>query len=139
MIWLMMMLTITQRPPCITAIYYGVQGQKKQEKALYVQCAARTWSKKKNTTVIPMLKWWIKPRLVRKMRPAMWNTSWKLKYGFCKKSHRKNETLTSWTLLAHFFSRSALNLCWSGKKVSQKCSTGQSFIFPKWLLTNSIL
>ena len=31
-----------------------------------------------------------------------------LKYGFCKKSLRKNETLTSWTLLAHFFSRSAL-------------------------------
>ena len=22
---------------------------------------------------------------------------------------------------------------WSGKKVSQKCSTGQSFIFSKWL------
>ena len=32
----------------------------------------------------------------------------KLKYGFCKKSLRKNETLTSWTLLAHFFSRSVL-------------------------------
>ena len=31
-----------------------------------------------------------------------------LKYGFCKKSLRKNETLTSWTLLAHFFSRSVL-------------------------------
>ena len=35
-----------------------------------------------------------------------------LKYGFSKKSLRKNETLTSWTLLAHFFSRSG----WSGKK-----------------------
>ena len=33
-----------------------------------------------------------------------------LKYGFCKKSLRKNEILTSWTLLAHFFSRSG----WSG-------------------------
>ena len=31
-----------------------------------------------------------------------------LKYGFCKKSLRKNETLISWTLLAHFFSRSVL-------------------------------
>ena len=31
-----------------------------------------------------------------------------LKYEFCKKSLRKNETLTSWTLLAHFFSRSVL-------------------------------
>ena len=31
-----------------------------------------------------------------------------VKYGFCKKSLRKNETLTSWTLLALFFSRSAL-------------------------------
>ena len=62
-----------------------------------------------------------------------------LKYGFCKKSLRKNETLTIWTLLAHFFSRLALICSWSGKKVSQKCSTGQSFIFPKWLLTKSIL
>ena len=31
-----------------------------------------------------------------------------LKYGLCKKSLRKNESLTSWTLLALFFSRSAL-------------------------------
>ena len=38
----------------------------------------------------------------------------------------------------HFFSRSVLNQHWSGKKVSQKCSTGQSFIFPKWLFTKSI-
>ena len=30
-----------------------------------------------------------------------------LKYGFCRKSPRKNETLTSWTLLAHFYSGSA--------------------------------
>ena len=37
-----------------------------------------------------------------------------LKYGFCKKSLRKNETL------------------------SQKCSTAQSFIFYKWLFTKSI-
>ena len=27
---------------------------------------------------------------------------------------------------------------WSGKKVSQKCSTDQSFIFSKWLFTKSI-
>ena len=33
-----------------------------------------------------------------------------LKYGFCKKSLRKNETLTIWTLLAHFFSRSSVQL-----------------------------
>ena len=32
-----------------------------------------------------------------------------LKYGFCKKSLRKNETLTSWTLLTHFFP----DQCWS--------------------------
>ena len=32
-----------------------------------------------------------------------------LKYGFCKKSLRKNESLTSWTLLDHFFSRSVFN------------------------------
>ena len=61
-----------------------------------------------------------------------------LKYGFCKKSLWKNETLSSWTLLAHFFSRSAQIQCWSGKKVSQKCSTGQSFIFSKWHFTKSI-
>ena len=44
-----------------------------------------------------------------------------LKYGFCKKSLRKNEALTSWTLLGQFFSR-------SGKKVSQT-----------WLLAKFIL
>ena len=60
-----------------------------------------------------------------------------LNYGFCKKS-LWNETLTSWTLLAHFFFRSAQIQCWSGKKVSQKCSTGQSFIFSKWVFTTSI-
>ena len=31
-----------------------------------------------------------------------------LKYGFCKKSPRKDATLTSWTLLASLFSRWAL-------------------------------
>ena len=46
---------------------------------------------------------------------------WLLKYGFCKKSPRKDATLTRWTLLAHFFS------CWSGKKVSQNCSTVRLF------------
>ena len=28
---------------------------------------------------------------------------WGLKYGFCNKSFRKDETLTSWTLVEHFF------------------------------------
>ena len=55
-----------------------------------------------------------------------WFFDFFLKYGLCKKSLRKNETLACWTLLAHFFS------CWSGKKVSQKCSTGENFIFSQW-------
>ena len=40
-----------------------------------------------------------------------------LKYGFCNKSFRKDEPLTS----------------------SKKCSTGQRFIVRKWLVTKSIL
>ena len=32
----------------------------------------------------------------------------------------------------HFWLTFFPDLHWSGKKVSQKCSTGQSIIFPKW-------
>ena len=62
----------------------------------------------------------------------------RLKYGFCKKSLRKNETLTSWPLLAHFFSRSAQIQCWSGKKSEPKVFNWSEFHFSKWLFTKSI-
>ena len=36
-----------------------------------------------------------------------------IKYGFCKKSFRKNETLTSWTLWLTYFP----DQCWFGKQL----------------------
>ena len=71
-----------------------------------------------------------------------------LKYGFCNKSFRKDEPLTSWTLFSNIFViniRFSSNqnigegesnfdeICW------KKCSTDQRFIFSKWLVTKSIL
>ena len=74
-----------------------------------------------------------------------------LKCGFCKKSLRKDEPLTSWTrfwayllsLLGGFavapsgFSVAPTQKWW--QICSKKCSTGQRFIFLKWLFTKSIL
>ena len=75
----------------------------------------------------------------------------RLKYEFCKKSLRKDEPLTSWTLFWAYLSSllGGFAVVPSGFAVvptqkwwqtcSKKCSTGQRFIFLKWLLTKSIL
>ena len=76
-----------------------------------------------------------------------------LKYGFCNKSFRKDETLTSWKQVEQFFNihiyhqnlDSPSPMFWLEENLIlmtnmlKKCSTGQSFIFPKWLVTKSIL
>ena len=75
-----------------------------------------------------------------------------LMYGFCKKSLRKDEPLTSWTLFFWAYLSSLLGgfaVAHSGFDVaptqkwwqicSKKCSTDQRFIFLKWLFTISIL
>ena len=52
------------------------------------------------------------------------------------KSHL--EKMKLWPV-EHFlltFFQISTDLHWPGKKVSQKCSTGQSFIFSQWLLQN---
>ena len=62
-----------------------------------------------------------------------------LKYQFWKKSLRKNVTLVGWTLSQHiclyFWAWLLLYSAITPKcedKYVQKCSTCQSFIFPKW-------
>ena len=70
-----------------------------------------------------------------------------LKYGFCNKSSRKDEPLTSWTLISTDLSSLLDGFAGCNSKPTQKwwqtcwkkCSTGQRFIFPKWLATKSIL
>ena len=65
-----------------------------------------------------------------------------LKYGFCKKSLRKNKTLTSCPFFFIFSITFGWVCCCNHPKVikkRKKRATGKSFIFPKWLLTKSIL
>ena len=98
---------------------------------------------------------------IKKIGDASRYISFWLKYGFYKKSLRKDATLTSWTLFSPvFFQINAdwLKLHWKANLVmdffvkinfppistdlekngGKKCSTRQSCIFPKWLLINSI-
>ena len=58
------------------------------------------------------------------------------KYGFCKKSLRKDAPLPSWTLFSSLWFQISADL---ESKWRKKGSTGQRCIFPRWLLTKSIL
>ena len=51
-----------------------------------------------------------------------------LKYGFCKKLLRYKWNSDQLNTFGSLFFQISADQCWSGKKVSQKCSTAQSFI-----------
>ena len=117
---------------------------------------------KRPSTASEKLSMWCLLKSIKRRRSLILKSNWFLKYGFCNKSFRKDEPLTIWTLFftylfvikldspliktlerIRFSSNQSIGeeefnfddkyICW------KKCSTGQMFIFPKWLVTKSIL